>query len=92
MNWAVQGCRPDLVFDLTDLTDLSSDLMKATKCIKKLKFDQSCLYFPSLKKSDSWRIIVFSDTSHANLSQGAGSMGAHIVLLVNNDGNCCTLS
>ena len=67
MNWAVQGTRPDLAFDLTDLSTKFrsgkvSDLVKATKCIKKLKYDQSYLYFPVLN-CQSWQIIVFSDAS-----------------------------
>lgn len=97
MNWAVQGTRPDLAFDLTDLSTKFksgkvSDLVKATKCIKKLKFEQSSLFFPVLNQKQAWRIIVFSDASHANLSQGTGSMGAHVVFLVDSDSNCCTLS
>ena len=97
MNWAVQGTRPDLAFDLTDLSTKFkngkvSDLIKATKCIKKLKYEQSSLFFPVLNQNETWRIIVFSDASHANLSQGTGSMGAHVIFLVDSNSNCCTLS
>ena len=97
MNWAVQGSRPDLAFDLTDLSTKFksgkvSDLVKATKCIKKLKYEHSCLQFASLNKNDPWRIVVFSDASHGNLSQGTGSMGAHVIFLVDNGGKCCTVS
>lgn len=51
----------------------------------------SHVLFPSLNKNEVWRLIVFSDASHVNLSEGTGSMGAHL-FLVDSDGNCCTLS
>ena len=97
IHWAVQGSRPDLAFEMVELsTKLKkakvSDLMKATKCIKKMKYDDSKILFPALNKSVEWRIIVFTDASHANLSDGSGSMGAHVVFLVDLDGNCCTLA
>ena len=97
LNWAVQGTRPDLAFDMVELSTKSrkgtvSDLVRATKCIKKLKYDDSWLLFPGLYKNDCWRIIVFTDASHANLADGTGSMGAHVVFLVDEHGNCCTLT
>ena len=48
--------------------------------------------FPVLSKNDNWSIIIFTDASHANLADGAGSMGAHAVFLVDEHGNCCTLA
>ena len=97
MNWAVQGTRPDLVFDMVELSTKSrkgtvADLVRATKCVKKLKYDDSWLLFSSLMKNDPWRIIVFTDASHGNLSEGTGSMGAHVVFLVDQHENCCTLT
>ena len=87
LNWVVQGSRPDLAFDMIELsTKLKKanigDLTRSIKCIKKLKYDDSNIFFPPLNKLDKWRIIVFSDASHANLSDGTGSMGAHVVFLV----------
>lgn len=97
MNWAVQGTRPDMVFDMVELSTKTrkgtvEDLVRATKCIKKLKYDDSWLWFPVLHKEDSWRIIVFTDASHANLCDGTGSMGAHVAFLVDEHENCCTLT
>ena len=48
--------------------------------------------FASLVRSDEWRIIVFTDASHANLSDGTGSRGALVVFLVDEHGNCCPLT
>ena len=43
INWAVHGSRPELAFDLTDLSTKFkngkvADLVKAAKWIKKLKY------------------------------------------------------
>ena len=97
VNWVVQGSRPDVAFDMTELsTKLKKacvgDLTKAIKCIKKLKFEDSNIVFPALNKIDEWKIIVFTDASHANLSGGTGSMGAHVVFLVDEHGNSCPLT
>ena len=97
INWVAQGSRPDLAFDMIELsTKLKkayvSDLTKGIKSIKKLKYEESNILFAALNKSDKWRIIVFTDASHANLSDGTGSMGAHVVFMVDEHGNCCTLT
>ena len=97
LNWVVQGSRPDLAFDMIELsTKLKKanvgDLTRSIKCIKKLKYDDSYIFFAPLNKSDKWRIIVFSDASHANLSDGTGSMGAHVVFIVDEHGNCSPLT
>ena len=98
LNWVVQGTRPDLAFDMIELsTKLKkakvADLSRAIKCIKKLKYeDSSNMIFGPLKKSDKWRIVVFTDASHANLSDGTGSMGAHVGFLVDEHENCSTLT
>ena len=37
-------------------------------------------------------VIVFSDAAHANLNDGVGSAGAHIVFLVGDNNACCPLA
>ena len=38
------------------------------------------------------KVVVFTDASLCNISDGTGSTGAHIVWLVDNHGKCCPLS
>ena len=97
LNWAVQGTRPDLAFDMIELSTkfkkgTVNDLLRAIKCIRKLKESCSNIIFPTLGSINSWRIIVFSDAAHANLSDGVSSMGGHIVFLVGAYNSCCVLS
>ena len=62
----------------------------ATKAIKKLQREASKIFFPSL--GEFWKIIMFSDASHANLNDGVRSMGAHIVFLSGIANSCCALA
>ena len=96
LNWAVQGTRPDVAFDLIQLsTKLKvgqvSDLIQTIKCMRKLKNGTSSIRFQNLGPSGVWRILVYSDASHANL-EAAGSVGAHIVFIVNPEGHVCTIN
>lgn len=98
LNWAVQGSRPDMAFQMVDLsTKLKKatvgDLLRAIKAINRLKEFKSEIYFPSLDEQfRNCRVLVFSDASLANICDGQGSTGAHIVLIVNSDGKCCPLA
>ena len=96
LNWAVQGTRPDMAFDMiwlsTKLKDGTvADLVQAVKCIRKLKNGASSIKFANLGPSHTWKIVVYSDASHANL-EDAGSLGAHIVFIVNSQGHVCTIN
>ena len=79
LNWAVQGSRPDMGFDMVELSTkfkkaTVNDLIRAIKCIRKLKESQCCLMFPEIGQVAQWKIIIFSDAAHANLSDGVSSM------------------
>ena len=97
LNWVVQGTRPDLAFYLIDLsTKFSSasvvDLTQVRRLFTKSKEFPSSITFSKLGKSSGWRIIVFSDASHANLSNGTGSCIGYIVFVVDADGRCCPIT
>lgn len=96
LNWAVQGSRPDLSFEMIDLsTKLKqgsvADLIRAIKAIGKIKEGEAKVYFPNLGHWNNWKLILFTDAAHANLSDGVGSTGALLVLLMNDKKNCCPL-
>ena len=98
LNWAVQGSRPDMAFEMINLsTKLKEgtvgDLLRATKAINRLKEIDSVIAFPSLKADvKDWRIVTFTDASLGNLNNGAGSTGAYIIWLMDSNRNCCPLS
>jgi transposase InsO family protein len=96
LNWAVQGSRPDMSFEMIDLsTKLKqgyvADLNRAIKAIRKVKEGEAKVYFPNLGHWSQWRLVLFTDAAHANLSDGVGSTGALLVLLMNNQNKCCPL-
>jgi len=97
LNWAVQGSRADMAFEMVELSTkfrkgVVSDLIRAIKSIRKLKEETARVYFPSLGDPHNWKLVVFSDAAHANICDGIGSMGAHIVLLLGMDEKSCPLS
>ena len=98
MNWAVQGTRPDMAFELIDLsTKLKqgnvSDMARAIKVINRLKDIRSINSFPNLSsKTSDWKIVVFTDASLCNINDGTGSTAGYIVWLVDHQGKCCPLS
>jgi len=56
LNWAVQGTRPDMAFELIELST-------------KLKDMKSLITFPDLSKTaKDWKILVFTDASLCNLN------------------------
>lgn len=52
----------------------------------------SFLTFPKLNKSSELKIVVFTDAAMGNISDGTGSVGAFIVWLMDNTGQCCPLA
>ena len=95
LNWAVQGSRPDMAFELISMsTKLKqgnvSDLTRAIKKISRLKDIKSFLTFPRLDRN-SLKIVIFTDASLGNLNEGLGSTGAYIVWVMDQTGNCCPI-
>ena len=96
LNWAVQGSRPDIAFEMIKMsTKLKQgkveDLTRAIKKISRLKDIQSFMTFPRLTSLEDLKIVVFTDASLGNINDGAGSTGAFIVWLMDNTGQCCPI-
>ena len=85
LNWAVQGSRPDMAFEMIDLsTKLKQgtvgDLLCATKAINRLKEIESIVAFPSQTPNiKDWKMVTVTDASLGNLNNGTGSTGAYII-------------
>ena len=96
INWVVQCPRPDMAYELKELSMKSKeatmgDLRRAGKVISRLQDINSYIFFPDIKDVESWS-LVFTDASHANLSDGVSSAMGCVVFLVGRDGVCCTIS
>ena len=84
-NWVAQGTRLDLTYEVVELCSkfnkaVVSDLIRANKNLLKLKQLKSFIRFQNLGPSKDWKIVVFSDASHANIDS-VSSVGGHIVLI-----------
>ena len=98
INWVVQGSRPDLAFELIDLStklkqDNISDLSSSIKAVNRLKGVNSMILFPTLSTDvNGWKVVIFTGASLFNINDGTGSTGGHKVWLVDRHGKCCPLS
>ena len=98
LNWIVQGSRPDMAFELIEISmkfkcGRVEDLLRAVKAIRKVSQAKSEVLYPSdIGNPVDWRIIVFTDAAHANLCDGVSSVRAFVVFLVGPENICCPLS
>ena len=91
LNWVVRATRPDLSFDLIDLSTKFKagkveDLLRARKIIMNLKTASCKIFFPKLDVS-SLRFLVFTDASFANINDGQGSVGGQLIFLRDKNNN-----
>ena len=96
LNWAVQGSRPDMAYEMIDMsTKLKqgkvADLIRAIKKISRLKDVRSFITFPKRDITKELKMVVYTDTSLGNINGGTGSTGAYIVWLMDSSGKCCPI-
>lgn len=96
LNWLVHGSRPDMAFELVEISmkfkqGTVADLLRAEKALRRLRDFKCKVFFPRLGLRQCWRLVVFTDASHANLSDGISSMGAYVVFLIGENKRCCPL-
>ena len=97
LNWAVQGSRPDMAFEMINMsTKLKQgtveNLVRVIKKISRMEDFHSYMTFPRLNKAAELKIVVFTDASLGNINEGTGSTGAYIVWLMDNTGQCCPIA
>ena len=95
LNWIASQSRPDLSFDACDLScriknAKMEDLLRAVKVIRKAKSSRVSIKFPNLDLS-TIKIIIYSDASYGNLSDGS-SQGGHIIFLCDSEGKCVPIT
>ena len=86
INWTVRATRPDLAFDLINLSTkfnqgTVADLKNAKKTLLKLK-DHAKVRISAIKDMNRAELWMFSDASHGNLNEGVDSTAGYILFLV----------
>jgi len=86
-NWVASQTRPDLCYDVLELSMCLSrhpevcHLIQANKMLRKIKTDCYQLIFPHMDEVTNLTIVVYSDASHANIPDGSSSTAGHVVFL-----------
>ncbi|CAC5413705.1 unnamed protein product [Mytilus coruscus] len=88
--WIARQSRPDVIFDASNLASSLKKaniqtLNEANKIIKNLKSETITLKFKKLGNDNAIRLLVFSDSSLGNLSDG-GTQGGHFIVFVGENG------
>ena len=91
LNWLAGISRPDLSFDVCQLSTRISqatirDLIDANKVIRRAKQDQYYVTFPPLNLQ-TLEILAYGDASFKNLPRG-GSQGGNIIFLTDGSKSC----
>ena len=87
LHWVSGQTRPDLAFKLSQFSARASkatfeDVLAINKVAKDVSTRATSAKFPNLDNYDDWRLIVYTDSSLANLSDG-GTQGGYAIFIEN---------
>jgi transposase InsO family protein len=97
LNWAVGTSRPDLSFQMIDLSTnfkggKVSALKKAHSVMKQLKKKTAYIRISHLNNFNDCELWCYSDAAHRNLNDGTDSAGGYILFVVNiKNGSCAPI-
>ena len=94
--WVARQSRPDAMFDASNLASSIKNatvqtIHEANRIVAKLKSKKVILNFHHLGRDSALKMIMFSDASFANLSDG-GTQGGHFIMLMGENGKFSPLS
>ncbi len=97
VNWAARATRPELCFEMIDLSTKFKggkveDLIRAKNVANRLKKTQVTIKVANLDRLQDCKIVVYTDAAYRNLNNNTDSCGGFIVFLVNTkNGKCAPL-
>ena len=97
LNWAVGTSRPDLSFQMINLSTnfkggKISALKQAHSVMKQLKKKPAYIRISNLTNFDDCELWCYSDAAHRNLNNNTDSAGGYILFIVNiKNGNCAPI-
>ena len=88
VNWTARATRPDLSFDMIDLSTKFkggkvADLIKAKNVAARLKKEEVSVMVSNLDNFNDCEMIVYTDAAYRNLNDNTDSCGGYIVFIVN---------
>lgn len=83
--WISNNSRPDIAYETSTLCNpgknaVVEDILKVNKLILKLKQTKGVVKYPDLGCPEHWSLLVYSDSSYANLPDGS-SQGGFVIFL-----------
>ena len=95
LNWLSSQTRPDLAFDVCDLScsikgSNMSHLLRAIKVVKKAQSERVSIKFPVLDLS-CCSVVIYSDASYGNLPDGS-SQGGFMIFLCDEKCACALIT
>ncbi|CAC5359188.1 unnamed protein product [Mytilus coruscus] len=97
LHWIVTQSRPDLCFDVLDLSTSiqlseAKTQSKLNKVIRKAKNNSYRIQYPNLEGLKNIELILYTDASYANLSDRVSSAGGYVIFLRRQNGKNCPIS
>ena len=96
LAWVANQTRPDVAFEVCQLSvnfknANVGEVVKANKCVKKLKSEEVYLKFTNLGDMKKAKLVSYTDASFNNLGDN-GSQGGNVCFLLGENGSHSVLS
>lgn len=96
LNWVVRATRPDLCFEMIDLSTkfksgIVDDLIRVRKALKSVQLSKAEIFLSDLGDPSKWRVVCYTDAALGNLNDGIDSTGGSIVFVTNQTNKQCAV-